>query len=170
LKRAVIVAPIAGEVVDLQVHTTGGVVGLGSRSWTSSRRTRPNRRGKIRTQEFKHVQIGADVTSSSPRTSGGSPAGARQAHLCLADTLSERSANGEAQYYQAYVQVKKADLEAAGGLELTPGMPVQLHPNGQSHHAGVPYAADYDSMLPPSVSTDGGVTKNGRFCLQRHSA
>jgi HlyD family type I secretion membrane fusion protein len=127
LKRSVVVAPIAGEVVDLQVHSTGGVI--------APRQPLMDLvpadagliiEGKLRLDDIKHVQVGADVDVQltaykrriTPRVPG-------KLTYISADSLTEQAPGGEVRYYQVYIAVQQKDLEEAGGLVLNPGMPVQ---------------------------------------------
>jgi HlyD family type I secretion membrane fusion protein len=127
LKRAVVVAPIAGVVVDLKVHTTGGVVAPRDPLMDIV----PEQsvliiEGKMQTTDIRHVQIGADVDLQliaykrrvTPRVPG-------TLSYVSADSLVDRTPAGDRPYYLVQIVVKKEDLKKAGELELTPGMPVE---------------------------------------------
>lgn len=127
LRRAVITAPIAGEVVDLQVHTSGGVIA--PRQPLMDIVPADSHliiEGKVRVEDVRHVQVGAEVDVQltaykrriTPRVPG------RLTYIS-ADSLTEKTPTGEMSYYQVYITVEPEALEAAGGLQLTPGMPVQ---------------------------------------------
>jgi len=127
LRRAVITAPLAGEVVGLQVHTTGGVIA--PRAPLMDIVPADSRliiEGKVRASDIRHVQVGAEVDVQltaykrriTPRVPG-------KLTYLSADSLTEKTPTGESSYFQVYIAVEPEDLEAAGGLALTPGMPVE---------------------------------------------
>lgn len=126
LKRAVVVAPIAGTVVDVKIHTSGGVIAPGEHLMDIV----PEDaglivEGKMRVRDIRHVRIGSQVDLQlvaykrrvTPRVPG-------TLTYISADSLSEHTSAGEQPYYLVQIMVKKEDLQEAGDLELTPGMPV----------------------------------------------
>lgn len=127
LQRSVVTAPIAGVVVDLKVHSVGGVVAPREPLMDIV----PDNatlmiEGKMRPDDIKHVGVGADVDVQltaykrriTPRVKG-------KLTYISADVLSENTDKGASSYYQIYVVIKKEDLKTGGDLELTPGMPVE---------------------------------------------
>jgi HlyD family type I secretion membrane fusion protein len=131
LSRAVIAAPLAGEVVDLRVHTVGGVI--------TPREPLMDIvpadaslivEGKMLVKDIRHVQVGADVDVQltaykrriTPRVPG-------KLSYVSADSLTdEKAVPGEPrEYYLVRITVHKKDLNEAGNLELTPGMPVEAY-------------------------------------------
>ncbi len=136
LRRSVIGSPIAGEVVDIKVSTIGGVVAPGEGLMDIvPAQAQLFIEAKMPPEHIKHAIEGADVDVQlvaykqriTPRVSG-------KLTYISADAISDKNApyvGGPESYYVIHVSVQKLDLEAAGGLELTPGMPVEAFVRSQ---------------------------------------
>jgi len=129
LSRAVITAPLAGKVVDLRVHTIGGVITPREPLMDIVPTDAPLIiEGKMQVQDIKHVHVGADVDVQlsaykrriTPRVPG-------TLSYVSADSLTDPSPTpGDLrEYYLVHISVLEKDLKEAGDLELTPGMPVE---------------------------------------------
>jgi HlyD family type I secretion membrane fusion protein len=127
LRRQTIVAPIDGEVVDLRVHTVGGVI--------SPRDPLMDIvpvdasvivEGKIAVQDIDEVRVGSEVdlqlSAYKRRTT---PKVAGKVIYVSADSLTDPAAGGAASYYLARIEVDKDSLAGIGNLPLMPGMPVE---------------------------------------------
>lgn len=125
LKRQTITAPIAGEVVDLKVHTTGGVIA--PREPLMDIVPQDSRlivEGKVRVDDITEVSEGkeADVQLNAfkQRTT---PKVAGKVTYVSADALVDNTPAGPMPYYQVYVEVDRKSLREIGDLRLAPGMP-----------------------------------------------
>lgn len=125
-ERQRIVAPIAGEVVDLKVSTPGAVVGprdiLLDIVPTDGKLIME---GRIRPEDINAVAVGssADVRLTSFR-SRLTPVIEGRVIYVSADRLVERSTGTP--YYTVHVDVDPEQLRLAGNLRLQAGMPVEL--------------------------------------------
>lgn len=130
LRRQTIVAPIAGEVVDLKVHTAGGVIAPREPILDIvPLEPRVVIEGSVRAQDIAEISVGKPVEiqlnaynrRSTPMVDG------RLAYVS-ADTLSQNTPAGPMPYYQVYIEADPESLRKAlqeyGDLRLTPGMPV----------------------------------------------
>jgi membrane fusion protein, type I secretion system len=126
-RRQVIVAPSDGEVVSLQVHTAGAVVGPRDvLAEIVPAEPRLVVEARIRPQDINHVHAGtpADVrlTAYKQRTT---PLVSGSVSYVSGDRLTDQR-TGEP-YYTAHIEVPPQALAAAGNLRLQAGMPAELY-------------------------------------------
>lgn len=129
LSRLTIAAPIAGEVVDLKVHTAGGVIAPREPLMDIVPAAAPLIiKGKVRTDDITHLRVGAEVavqlTAYKRRTTPVVPG---KLIYVSADMLTESTPAGPLSYYEVRISVDKAALREAGGLEIVPGMPIEAY-------------------------------------------
>jgi HlyD family type I secretion membrane fusion protein len=127
LRRTEIVAPIAGTVLDLRFKTTGGVIGPGepvldlvplADQLIIEARVRPADIDDVAAGQSAHVMFPSLPQRRLLRIAG-------EVESVSADALTDEHAGQT--YYQAKVTVDRGDLaQAAPGVELTPGMPVEV--------------------------------------------
>ncbi len=126
LNRAVIVAPVAGEVLNLAFATRGGVVRPGepilelvpeTGSVTASVRIRPVDRASVFEGQTVRTQVSAYRSWRSPSLNG-------QITDVSADLLTDPATG--AVYYEARVGIPSEALAEAPALEIIPGMPVEV--------------------------------------------
>jgi HlyD family type I secretion membrane fusion protein len=126
-ERQKIVAPIAGEVVDLRVTSPGAVIGprdpLVDIVPADSKLLVE---GRIRPEDIDYVRVGSDadvrLTAFKARTT---PVVEGKVVYVAADRLVDRATN--APYYQVHVDVPPAALTQAGGIALRAGMPAEIY-------------------------------------------
>lgn len=126
LARSTVVAPTAGVVVDLRVHTEGGVVGPGEPILDIVPADEPLLiEAKVRPLDIDSVRVGlpAEVrlTAFKRRTT---PTLSGDVVHVSADSLADPHTGAAS--YVAHVAIDRGELEAAGGLELHPGMPAEV--------------------------------------------
>ena len=126
-RRQVITAPADGEIVNLQVYTSGAVVGPREvLAEVVPAEPRLVIEARIRPQDINHVRAGiaADVrlTAYKQRTT---PLVEGTVSYISGDRLTDPR-SGEA-YYVAHVDVPPEALAAAGNLRLQAGMPAELY-------------------------------------------
>ena len=123
-RRLDITAPVDGEVLNLQVHSEGGVikpgqpvldiVPLDSELLIEAR---------IRRQDITNVEVGQDVkvqlSAFNRRTTPPMPG---QVSYVSADQLTRETGTGEQAFYIAHVQVAEEALHDSGAY-MSPGMP-----------------------------------------------
>lgn len=129
LARLTIVAPIAGEVVDLKVHTVGGVVAPREPLMTIVPTGAPLVvKGKVRTEDITQLHPGAEVAiqlvAYKRRTT---PVVMGRLTYVSADMLIEQTQAGAAPYYEVRISIERSALEAAGDFAIVPGMPVEAY-------------------------------------------
>lgn len=126
LRRQTITAPIAGEVVDLKIHTVGGVIGpreslMDIVPFESSVIVE----GRVKVEDIDEVKVGLVVdlqlSANKRRTT---PKVAGKVIYVSADTLVDPGPAGGA-YYLVHMEVDQRSLGQIGNLPLTPGMPVE---------------------------------------------
>ena len=126
-KRLQIVAPVTGRVVDLKVHSKGGVVRAGEplmdivphdNPLIAECRVPVNKITEVYIGQEALVQLDAFDTKLIPHM----PA---KVSYISADRLVERTATGEAPYYLCYVEIDPQAL-AKAELYLSPGMPATV--------------------------------------------
>lgn len=126
-KRLQIVAPVSGKVVDLKVHSRGGVVRPGEPLMDIVPHDNPlivethvpvNRITEVYIGQEALVQLDAFDTRIIPHMPG-------KVTYISADRLEERTAAGEVPYYLCYVEVDPKALDEAQ-LYLSPGMPATV--------------------------------------------
>jgi HlyD family type I secretion membrane fusion protein len=129
LTRTTIVAPIAGEVVDLKVHTVGGVIGPKEPLLEIVPSGAPLQiKGKVRTDDVTHLRVGAPVAvqliAYKRRTT---PVVEGTLVWVSPDALTEMTPAGPLSFFEVRIRVERDALERAGGLEMSPGMPVEAY-------------------------------------------
>jgi len=126
LKRTEIVAPIAGVVLDLAVHTIGGVVSPGqdlldlvpnSDKLIVEARISPRDIDKVSLGQSSHIRMSAFNQATTPEVSG-------KVQSVSADQLTD-AATGES-YFLARIKIDDTDAGSAGNLALVPGMPAEV--------------------------------------------
>ncbi|MEM6900087.1 MAG: HlyD family type I secretion periplasmic adaptor subunit [Pseudomonadota bacterium] len=126
LNRAVIAAPVSGEVLNLSFSTQGGVVRPGEaileivpdiNAVTASVRIRPNDRASVFEGQTVRTQILAYKSWLSPSLDGEI--------INVSADLKTDVVNG-ANYYEARVRIPDASLSNISELEIIPGMPVDV--------------------------------------------
>lgn len=125
-ERQNIVAPMAGEVVDLKVTSVGAVIGprepLLDIVPTDSKLIVE---GRIRTEDINYVRVGGDadvrLTAFKARTT---PVVEGKVTYVSADRLVDRATN--LPYYTVHIDVSLDSLREAGDLKLQAGMPAEV--------------------------------------------
>jgi HlyD family type I secretion membrane fusion protein len=121
----VITAPVDGRVVDLKIHSAGGVVRPGEPLMDIVPENRPLIvEVKVPTNKITDVYVGqqAMVTLDAFDRRTVPPVPGAVTYVS-ADRLEEQTAQGKMPFYTAYVQVDEKALHEAGAY-LYPGMPV----------------------------------------------
>ena len=129
LQRQVITAPIAGRVVDLKVHTVGGVIASKEplmdivpldNQLIVEGRVGVDSINDLRLNQEAEVSLTAYHQSITPRVQG-------TVTYISADRLTDKNvATPMPPYYIVYVDIDRKSLQEAGNLELYPGMSAQL--------------------------------------------
>lgn len=126
-KRLQVVAPVSGRVVDLKVHSKGGVVRPGEplmdivpgdNPLIVETRVPVNKITEVFLEQKALVQLDAFDMRVAPLI----PA---KVTYISADRLEERTSAGEMPYYLCYVEIDAEALRKAG-LYLSPGMPATV--------------------------------------------
>jgi HlyD family type I secretion membrane fusion protein len=123
--RLVITAPVDGRVVDLKIHSPGGVVRPGEPLMDIVPENRPLIvEVKVPTNKITDVYVGqqAMVTLDAFDRRTVPPVPGTVTYVS-ADRLEEQTAQGKMPFYTAYVQLDEKALHEAGAY-LYPGMPV----------------------------------------------
>lgn len=124
LNRSVIVAPVSGEVLNMQFSTIGGVVQPGQTLMeivpdlgevTASIQILPNDRASVREGQIVRTQITAYQGFNAPTLEGK-----------VVDVSADLKTDPvtSAVYYEARIRVPASELLKAGEAEIIPGMPV----------------------------------------------
>ena len=124
-RRTALTAPVAGRVVDMRVHTAGGVLRPGepvldivpeADTLIVEARVNPTDIDSVRIGAPAQVSLTAFKTRTTPRLDGA-------VAKVSADALvgEDRSS-----YYEAEVQIDPGELEALADVTLTPGMPAEV--------------------------------------------
>ncbi len=129
LARATVTAPIDGEVVDLRVHTVGGVIAPREPLMDIVPAKAPLIiKARARTDDITHLRAGApasiQLTAYRRRTT---PVVEGTLAYVSADMLVEQTAAGPVPYYDIRLSVERDALAAAGDLAMVPGMPVEVY-------------------------------------------
>lgn len=128
LRRQTITAPIAGEVVDLKVHTAGGVIGPREplMDIVPVANAAVIVEGKVKVEDIDEVKVGSAVdvmlSAYKRRTT---PKVAGKVIYISADSLTDPGP-APLPYYLVHVEVDKKSLADIGNLALTPGMPAEV--------------------------------------------
>ena len=126
MQRQQILAPVAGEVVNLRLHTVGGVLAprdpiLDLVPFDTSLIVE----ARVGVDDIDEVRpgVGADVrlTAYSQRST---PLVSGKVLYVSADRMTDETTH--APYYTAHIQVDPASLTAAGNIQLYPGMPAEV--------------------------------------------
>jgi HlyD family type I secretion membrane fusion protein len=126
LRRTEVRAPIDGTVLDLKLHTTGGVIGAGESildvvpaadSLVIEAKVKPTDIDTVHTGLPAEVRLTAFKQWVTPVLSG------RVEHVA-ADSLTDQRTGTP--YYIAQVVIDGGELERAGGIALRPGMPADV--------------------------------------------
>lgn len=127
LRRTVVTAPVSGTVVQLQVHTIGGVVGAGDTildivprddDLVIDARISPTDIDVVREGQTAQVVLSAFKQRTMPRIEG-------RVRTVSADRIVDPKTSSP--YYQVRVEVDRRHLAEIGpGLELTAGMPAEV--------------------------------------------
>lgn len=124
LDRSVIIAPQAGEILNLRFATLGGVVRPGEpileivpegSDLIASVRVRPIDRARVVEGQTVRAQIQAYEGWATPRLLG-------EVVSVSADLKSDPNTGTE--YYEARIRIPEEELARAGNIELMPGMPM----------------------------------------------
>lgn len=127
LRRLVVTAPVAGVVVQMRLHTVGGVIGRGDPildivprddDLVIDARISPNDIDVVRKGQAVQIVLSAYNQRTLPRLEG-------QVRDVSADRLVDPQT--QATYYKVRVEVDRNALAAIGsGIELSPGMPAEV--------------------------------------------
>ena len=127
LRRLVVAAPVAGTVVQMRLHTVGGVIGSGvpildivprDDDLVIDARISPTDIDVVHTGQTVQIVLSAFATRNLPQIQGR-----------VSDVSADRIVDPQTQaaYYKVRVEVDRAALAALGaGIELTPGMPAEV--------------------------------------------
>jgi HlyD family type I secretion membrane fusion protein len=127
LSRQLVTAPVAGEVVDMKVHTVGATIGPREllmeivpqhHTLLVEGKVRPEDVAELSPGQAVEIQITAFKQRSTPPLRG-------QLSYVSADSLSETVNGGTVAYYQVQVSVDAASLIALP-TPLAPGMPATV--------------------------------------------
>lgn len=126
-ERQKIVAPIAGEVVDLKVTSAGAVIG--PRDPLLDIVPKDSKliiEGRVRPEDIDYIHVGGDadirLTAFKARTT---PVVEGKVVYVAADRLVDRATNTP--YYPVHIDVSPTALKEAGEVTLRAGMPAELY-------------------------------------------
>tara|TARA_R110002096_G_scaffold43420_7_gene117077 strand:- start:1796 stop:3076 length:1281 start_codon:yes stop_codon:yes gene_type:complete len=126
LNRSVIVAPVAGEILNLRFTTQGGVVRPGEAileivpevgEVTALVRIRPNERAAVYAGQAVRTRITAFKSWMTPQLDG--------TVVSVSADLKTDEVSG-ASYYEVRVTVPASELEKLEDREIIPGMPIEV--------------------------------------------
>lgn len=126
LDRAVILAPVSGEVLNLRFTTEGAVIPSGETIMeivpeearlVASVRVRPTDRASVNAGQTVRTQISAYRSWQSPRLSG-------EVQSVSADLKTDPVSGAD--YYEARVLLDTSSINTATDFSITPGMPVDV--------------------------------------------
>ncbi|KAF0161998.1 MAG: HlyD family secretion protein [Rhodocyclaceae bacterium] len=127
LKRRVVAAPMAGEVVDLKIFSVGGVIRPGEPLMDII----PDNEsliaeGRISTRDIQQVRVGLPVeVELSAYKQRLTPLVDGRVIYVSGDALADSaSAAADKVYYLVHVEISRDSLKAVGDLTLLPGMPI----------------------------------------------
>jgi len=129
LHRLTVTAPVAGQVVGMRMHTTGGVVAPREPLLDIvPQESNLVVECKIQPQEIANVRVGQPVemrfTAFKRRTT---PTIDGKVKYVSADSFSDTPINGGRNYYLAHIEIDKNSLKKLQGKQLTAGMPVDTY-------------------------------------------
>jgi epimerase transport system membrane fusion protein len=125
-ERQVIFAPIKGQVIDLKVSTTGGVVKPGeplmdivpdNSALLMEVKIQPKDADSVFIDQESDVQLDAYNRRTTPLLRG-------KVIYVSGDTLEDQTAPTDRFYYLAHIAVDDASVKAIQNISLSPGMPV----------------------------------------------
>lgn len=128
LKRQLVSAPVAGEVVALSVHTPGGVIAPGE----TLMEIVPEKQilvaeAKVRIEDVAHVRenspVDVQLNAYKQRTT---PLVKGRVIYISADSLTDNVNGMSIPYYAVKVELDQKSMLHAGDPRLTPGMPVTI--------------------------------------------
>lgn len=126
LNRSVIIAPVAGEILNLRFSTRGGVVRPGEAileivpeagEITASVRIRPNERAAVYQGQAVRTRVTAFKSWMTPELDG--------AVVSVSADLKTDQVTG-APYYEVRVMIPDSELVKLGDREIIPGMPIEV--------------------------------------------
>jgi multidrug efflux pump subunit AcrA (membrane-fusion protein) len=126
IARAMIKAPVSGTVIDLKIHTTGGVVKAGEplmaivprdEPLTIEAQIEPNDIDVVRPGLAAHVRLTPYNVRFAPPMPG------KVVHVS-ADRFTDQKTN--ANYYMARIALTKKPQEIDASIKLYPGMPAEV--------------------------------------------
>lgn len=124
--RTRVPAPIGGKVINLQVHTVGGVVGAGEpimnivpeeERLIVEAQVRPMDRDNVNEGQEARLRITALKQRATPELLG-------EVRLVSADILTDRDT--QVQYYLAEILIPEEEFEKLGDKDIAPGFPVEV--------------------------------------------
>lgn len=128
LKRQTITAPVAGRVVDLKVHTVGGVIGAREplmdivpevRELIVESRVRVDDIDDLRLDMEAEVRLSAYKQRTTPLVKG-------KVVYISADSLMDEASHTP--YFMTHIRVDAASMKEAGDdIKLYPGMPAEVY-------------------------------------------
>lgn len=131
-RRQAVVAPVAGEVMNLAVHTPGAVIKAGETiADIVPAQARQVIEAKVRTDDIRQIRVGqrARVHLLAYRSRNLDRVEAEVVYVG-ADRLVEQQT--QAAYYLVHVETSAQALKQAGDLVLQPGMPADVYIEGDS--------------------------------------
>jgi multidrug efflux pump subunit AcrA (membrane-fusion protein) len=126
IARATIKAPVSGTVIDMKIHTTGGVIKAGEplmaivprdEPLTIEAQIEPNDIDVVRPGLAAHVRLTPYNVRFAPPMPG------KVVHVS-ADRFTDQKTN--ANYYMARIELTKKPQEVDPGIKLYPGMPAEV--------------------------------------------
>ena len=126
LNRSVIIAPVAGEILNLRFSTRGGVVRPGEAileivpqvgEITASVRIRPNERAAVYQGQAVRTRVTAFKSWMTPQLDG-------EVVSVSADLKTDQETG--APYYEVRVTIPTSELIKLGVREIIPGMPIEV--------------------------------------------
>lgn len=129
LARSTITAPIAGEIVNLRVHTVGGVVAAREPLMeVVPDNSRLVVKARARPEDIAQLRVGAEVAVQLIAYKRlATPSVAGRLDYVSADALVENTVAGALPYYEVRIVIEKQALIDAGNLSVSPGMPVEAY-------------------------------------------
>jgi HlyD family type I secretion membrane fusion protein len=125
-QRIVIAAPLAGTIVDLKVHTVGGVIAPGEKILDIvPQDDKLIVEAKVQPQDIDVVRAGleARVRLSAYKTRTVPPVSGVVRHISADRFTDERTGQS---YYLARIEIDEKELTPLQGVELYPGMPTEV--------------------------------------------
>ena len=123
-RRTALTAPVAGRIVDMHVHTTGGVLRPGepvldivpeADELIVEARVHPNDIDSVKVGAAAQVSLTAFKMRTTPRLDG----------VVIKVSADALVAEDRSSYYATEIQIDPGELEKLAGVALTPGMPAE---------------------------------------------